>query len=224
MNIKSALTILFLFCIAGHAFAIDPVYEGANGIREQVFASNCLACHSSNLTGSARNGAPPSVNWDTYEATIPNAARAIVRAVEQMTMPPSFSGLPVLNQEQRTAMLAWQNAGFPRTSTVANYSFNSTILTLPVVNVGNQKFHATLRLIPVNGSPTGIGFVLESAALTTASSNNAATFFPATGQVVLPFVQLLQNGISQGQVSAELALVADSNPLLFVLTSYTLIP
>ena len=100
MNIKSALTILFLFFITGHAFAIDPVYEGANGIREKVFATNCLDCHSSNLTGSARNGAPPSVNWDTYEATIPNAARAIVRAVNQMTMPPSFSGLPLYNDVQ----------------------------------------------------------------------------------------------------------------------------
>jgi mono/diheme cytochrome c family protein len=228
MNIKGALTLLlFLFFITGHAFAIDPVYEGTNGIREQVFATNCLFCHSSDLTGSARNGAPPSVNWDTYEATIPNAARAIVRAVDQMTMPPSFSDIPVLNEQQKAAMLAWQSADFPRaatTTTVASYSYDNAILTLPVVNVGNQKFHATLRLSLFNDSPTGISFILESAELTTASSDNAATFFSATGVVSIPFIQLVQSDISQGQVSAELELAPDSNPLLFILTSYTVIP
>lgn len=221
MNTKSALIILFLFFSTPHVFAIEPVYEGANGIREKVFASNCFVCHSSNLIGAARNGAPPSVNWDTYEATLPNASRAIARAVVDMTMPPFFSGLPLLDEEQRMAMLAWQNAGFPRASAVANYSFDSTILTLPVVNVGNQKFHATLRLTPLGSSPTGIGFVLESAELTTASSENPATFFPETGQVIIPIVDLVQNGVSQGIVRAELTLITDSNPFLFALTNYT---
>jgi mono/diheme cytochrome c family protein len=227
MNIKSALTILFLFFITGRAFAIDPAYEGTNGIREQVFATNCLACHSSGLTGSARNGAPSSVNWDTYEATIANASRAIVRAVDQMTMPPSFSGLPLLNETQRTAMLAWQSAGFPRAAAiptpVANYSFDSTILTLPVVNVGDQKFNATFRLSSTC-NPNIIGFALESAELTTASLDNAATFSSATGKIVAPLVQLVQNGASQGQLSVELTLITNSNPLQFVLTNSTVIP
>ena len=42
---KSAFSILFLFFIADHAFAIDPVYEGSNGIREKALATNCLSCH-----------------------------------------------------------------------------------------------------------------------------------------------------------------------------------
>lgn len=226
MNIKNTLTLLFLFFITGQSFAaIDPVYEGTNGIREQIFATNCLACHSSTLTGSARNGAPPTVNWDTYEATLPSADRAIVRAVQQMTMPPAFSGLPALNEEQRTAMLAWQSAGFPRasttTSTTANFSYDSSILTLPVVNVGSEKFNATLRLSSVTNSPTGIGFVLESAQPTTASSENAANFFSTTGQLTVPLVQLIQNGVSQGQASAEMTLVPNSSPFLFILTSYS---
>ncbi|TRW89934.1 c-type cytochrome [Candidatus Methylobacter oryzae] len=230
MNIKSALTILFLFFITDQAFAaIDPVYEGANGIRAKVFATNCLDCHSSTLTGSARNGAPPSVNWDTYEAALPNAPRAIVRAVEQMTMPPAFSGVPALNDEQKAAMLAWQSAGFPRaaatTSTAADFSYDSSILTLPVVNVGSQMYNATLRLSSNNSSPTGIAFVLESAQpATAASSVNAANFFPTTGQLTVPLVQLMRNGASQGQVSAELALVPNSSPFLFLLSSYTSVP
>lgn len=224
MNIKSTFTLLFLFFITGYAFAIDPVYEGANGIREKVFATNCLFCHSSNLTGSARNGAPASVNWDTYEATLPNATRAIERAVNLMTMPPASSGLPLLDEEQRTAMLAWQNAGFPRNTTVAATLSDNSLLTLPVVNIGNYKFRATLRQTPLDTSPTGIGFVLESAAPTTASSDNAATFFPETGELTLPSVELVQNGISQGRVSAEMTLVTDSNPVMFTLISSTVIP
>ncbi len=226
MNTKSTLIILSLFFTTGQAFATDPFYEGANGIREQIFSPHCLGCHSSNLTDSARNGAPPSFNWDTYEATLQNAARAVVRATDQM---PIFNdGIPVLDQEQAAAMLAWQRAGYPRsaatTSTVANYSYDNTILTLPVVNVGSQAYNATLRLSPNDSSPTGIGFVLESTQPTTVSSGNAANFFPTTGQLTVPMVQLMQNTTSQGQVSAELALVPNSNPFLFILTSYTSVP
>lgn len=226
MNIRSLLAILFSFFLTSHAFAIDPVYEGVNGIRAQVFATNCLACHSSNLTGAARNGAPPSVNWDTYEATLPNAPLAIIRAAVQMTMPPSFSGLPLLNDAQKAAMLAWQSAGFPRaaaTPPVANYSFDSTILTLPVVNVGDQKFNVTFKLSPTC-NPSIIGFTLESAEPTSASLDNAATFSSATGKLVAPLVQLVQNGASQGQLSVELTLITNSNPLQFVLTNSAVIP
>lgn len=131
-------------------------------------------------------------------------------------MPPSFSRLPLLNEEQKAAMLAWQSAGFPQTA-AANTSFNGTTLTVPVVNVGSQKFNATLRLTPLDSSPTGYGFVLESADLTTASSQNAATFIPETGQVLLPSVELTENGTSLGSVDAQMTLVAGSDPMLFIL-------
>ena len=80
---------IILCVIYSHTvFAIDPVYDGDNGIRAQVFATNCLFCHSSELTGSQRNGAPTNVNWDTYSAAAEKGDRAIVRAVELMSMPP----------------------------------------------------------------------------------------------------------------------------------------
>ncbi|WAK00954.1 c-type cytochrome [Methylobacter sp. YRD-M1] len=227
MNIKSSLILLFFFLITGPAFAIDPVYEGPNGIREQVFATNCLACHASNLTGSARNGAPPDVNWDTYEATRPNAERAIVTAVEEMTMPPIASG-PLLNEDQRTAMLAWQSAGFPRdaitTAGSTDASFDGTRLRIPVVNIGNQKFNATLRLIQLENSPTGNGFVLENAALTTASSSNPATADPATGKVFIPSVTVIQNGIDVGTVDIQLTLIPGSDPMTFSLDNRLTVP
>jgi len=222
MNVKSLLVLLFSFLITGHAFAIDPVYDGPNGIRERVFATNCLACHSSELTGPARNGAPSNINWDTYAAARPNADRAIVRAVELMTMPPDDSGIPKLNEEQRAAMLAWQNAGFPEkaadASTDATFDADSTLLKIPVVNVGNQKFNATLRLIPFESSPTGYGFVLENALSTTASSDTAATYTPETGKVLIPSVVVLQNGAAQDQATnVELTLVPGSSPMTFSL-------
>jgi hypothetical protein len=222
MNVKSLLVLLFFFLITGHAFAIDPVYEGPDGIREQVFATNCLACHSSDKVGPDRNGAPANVNWDTYEAAQPNAEQAIVRAVEEESMPPDGSGIPKLNEEQKAAMLAWQEAGFPRgadtTSTDATFDVGSTLLKLPVVNVGNEKYNATLRLIPFESSPTGYGFVLENAELTTASSETAATYNPETGEVLIPSVDVIQNGAVQEQATnVELTLVPGSDPMTFSL-------
>lgn len=227
MNIKSSLILLFSFLITGPAFAIDPVYEGPNGIREQVFATNCLACHASHLTGSVRNGAPDDVNFDTYEATRPNAESAIVAAVEAMIMPPAGTK-PLLNEEQNAAMLAWQDAGFPKgtitTAGSTDPSFDGTRLRIPVVNIGNQKFNATLRLIPLESSPTGNGFVLENAALTTASSSNPATADPATGKVFVPSVAVIQNGTDIGTVAIQLTLIPGSDPMTFSLDNRLTVP
>jgi glucose/arabinose dehydrogenase len=106
-------------------------------------------------------------------------------------------------------------------TTNAHYSFDASRLTLPVVNVGEQKFYATLKLIQIETSPTGLGFQLENAELATVSSGTAATFDPETGQVALPYVILERNGTIQSIVRAEMELVEGSDPLLFNLISYT---
>ena len=140
MNTKSALSILFLFFIADHAFAVDPVYDGLNGIKAKVFATNCLSCHSSTLTGSARNGAPDSLNFDTYEAAVANAADALSEE-NGGTMPPDTSGIPLLDGGQTAALLAWQSAGFPRTSTALTttlVSLNGSSLTISLTAGANQ--------------------------------------------------------------------------------------
>jgi hypothetical protein len=217
-TIKRSLVLLFFFLITSQAFAIDPVYEGPNGIRAQVFATNCLACHSSELTGPDRNGAPPEINFDTYAATLPNAERAMVRAVEEMSMPPAGSGIPQLNDEQKAAMLAWQSTGFPNTIP-SNSSFDGTVLILPVLNIGDQKARATLIATPLKSSPTGYGFVLDSVAPSTMSSDKAATFDPETGQMLLPSVELIEKGVSQGSGDAQMTWVTGSAPMLFTLES-----
>ena len=133
VNIKSAITIVFLFFMTDYAFAIDPVYEGPNGIQAKVFATNCLQCHSSNRTGGDRRGAPSSINFDTYEAAVTNLSDAISEAVTDTAMPPSRSGISPLNDEQANALLAWQSAGSPKASAVAttpSIALNGSLLTI----------------------------------------------------------------------------------------------
>jgi hypothetical protein len=99
--------------------------------------------------------------------------------------------------------------------------FDGTMLTIPVVTVGNQKFRATLKLIPLEGSPTGYGFELDSATPTTASSEHPATFDSEAGKVLIPSVDILENGARTSTKNAELALIAGSDPMRFSLTSHT---
>lgn len=213
MDIKSTSFILSLFLITNHAFAIDPVYDGPNGIRSSIFATNCLACHASDKVGAARKGAPADVNFDTYEATLKKAEPAIARAVEQGSMPP-VNTKPLLNDEQRAAMIAWQSAGFPKT---AVSSFEGSILTLPVLEIGDRKVKATFRSIPLKNSPTGYGFILDSIGPTTAFSEHPATFDPETGQMLLPSVELIEKGVSLGGGDAQMTWITGTAPMVFTL-------
>lgn len=49
---------------------------------------HCNGCHSSQLRPEIRNGAPPGVDFDTFEDTVFWRERIWVRAVEQVSMPP----------------------------------------------------------------------------------------------------------------------------------------
>jgi len=210
---------IILYVIYSHTvFAIDPVYDGDNGIRAQVFATNCLFCHSSELTGSQRNGAPTNVNWDTYSAAAEKGDRAIVRAVEQMGMPPFFSRLPTLNQEQKEAMLAWQQAGFPRIQTNATFDFSNQKLTLPVVNVNELIYSVTLQLITIPGSALGFGFKLETAELIEETSTTAAIFLPETNVVEMPEIDLLNTSDNANKVSVQMVLMPNIEPFTFEVT------
>ncbi|NOQ15455.1 MAG: hypothetical protein GQ581_00170 [Methyloprofundus sp.] len=219
------LNFIFLYLICSHAvMAIDPVYDGDNGIRANVFASNCLACHSSELTGSQRNGAPSNVNWDTYSVALAKADRAVVRAVDRMSMPPSFSGLPTLTQEQKDAMLAWQQAGFPETEVVniqSNATFDVTdlILTLPVLHVGELTYQATFKLIELPNSELGFGFNLESAELTDNTSATAATFIFETAIVEMPEVDILNAGDGANKINVQMQLIPNATLIQFAVTS-----
>ncbi|WAK03830.1 PQQ-dependent sugar dehydrogenase [Methylobacter sp. YRD-M1] len=99
-------------------------------------------------------------------------------------------------------------------------TFDGARMRLPVVNVGSQKFNAALKLSSLESSPTGYGFKLETAELTSASSAAASTFDPATGKVRIPSIDLTQNGIGQDRaINVEMTLVAGSDPMMFSLDS-----
>lgn len=70
----------------------------------------CTVCHSSSLSGSARQGAPSNVNFDTYAA----AARAAGEAVTEVTagrMPPSGETQPT--SAETAALEQWAQCGSP---------------------------------------------------------------------------------------------------------------
>ncbi len=142
---KLFLTFSFLF-LTGLANAIEPVYEGEQGIRAQIFETNCLACHSSNLSGADRNGAPEGANFDTYDAAVDHGGIAVARAAIQMDMPPSFSDLDTLSDEQKTALQNWQALGFPEKTLPPIFSVNTGKLIAPKVYLQDEQGNITIKL------------------------------------------------------------------------------
>lgn len=99
----------------------------------------------------------------------------------------------------------------------ASYSQNTRTLRLPVVNVGTATHSATLRL---NTSDQGsVGFLLETAELTTCTSDHAVVFDANTSKLQIPKVDIYNFDAKSGSVfNAEMVLVEGSNPFLFTLT------
>jgi uncharacterized membrane protein len=62
--------------------------------------------------GDDRNGSPPSVNFDTYDAAAQNAQRA-ANQVARGTMPPPGSEFS-LTSAQRETLDKWAECGAPR--------------------------------------------------------------------------------------------------------------
>jgi len=116
-------------------------------------------------------------------------------------------------------MLAWQQAGFPENQSNATFDFANLILTLPVVNVGELTYRATLKLIEIPGSASGFGFILETAELTDNTSATAAIFIQETGIVEMPEIDLLNNNESSNKVNAQMQLISDATATQFVVTS-----
>lgn len=153
MNKTRLLTVIASSLVVSQALAIEPVFEGDDGIRAKVFESNCLACHSSEKTGSSRNNAPTGVDYDNYATALKNGARAVIRGVTSANMPPSFSNLGELNTEQKQALKNWQALGFPEHALPPIYSTDSSTLVLPKVYIKDvqgdivQRFSVDMALI-----------------------------------------------------------------------------
>jgi uncharacterized membrane protein len=60
-----------------------------------VIAMTCTNCHSASLTGTARNGAPPAVNFDNAADIDMHEAKIRTRAIDVPSMPPAANGGPI---------------------------------------------------------------------------------------------------------------------------------
>jgi mono/diheme cytochrome c family protein len=74
----------------------------------QVVETYCLSCHSSALSGAARQGAPGDLNFDDL-ATVRDEAESMYSETEGGSMPPAggVSGAPL------EAMRVWLACGAP---------------------------------------------------------------------------------------------------------------
>lgn len=107
------------------------------------------------------------------------------------------------------------------TDVTATFDLDTGLLTLPDVETGNASYKATLALVPLGTSPVGSGFELRSVEPSAAQATSPASFDRATGLVLLPAVNLVRDGTVVETISAEMDLVAGSNPLRFSVASVT---
>jgi hypothetical protein len=75
-----------------------------------IFAK-CLGCHSTEVTGDARNEAPPDVNFDDYASAVGMAERA-AQYVFHGIMPPVTTDITVTDPEKEQLYL-WALCGTP---------------------------------------------------------------------------------------------------------------
>ena len=80
------------------------------GDLEQGILPICRRCHSEQVVGAARNGAPEPINFDTYEQ-VANAAEIASYMVRSRIMPPNGQEP---TEEQRQALYQWTECGRPR--------------------------------------------------------------------------------------------------------------
>ncbi|MCA9493940.1 MAG: hypothetical protein KC621_28615, partial [Myxococcales bacterium] len=104
---SEALALLLVACgreLEASAPACGDTWEEM----EPFFLSWCASCHSSELTGDLRYGAPTGVDLDTLEGVRASSDR--VRAMlEAGAMPPAGG----LGEAERDATLAWLACGAP---------------------------------------------------------------------------------------------------------------
>ena len=76
---------------------------------QPILVQNCTSCHSTELSGNGRNGAPSGINFNAYEMTIASAQQANAR-IQAGSMPPN-GGIPL---NQRNLFQSWIESGLER--------------------------------------------------------------------------------------------------------------
>ena len=85
-----------------------------NQIRPTIVEEKCIQCHSAALEGTARNGAPVDLDFDTYESTEPYLAQ-FADAISSGREPPMGLDPPLITTaEERDLVSRWRTCGFDR--------------------------------------------------------------------------------------------------------------
>src|SRR5262245_43986879 len=74
----------------------------------QVVASRCVVCHSSQLSGASRHGAPSDLNFDNL-GLVAEEAESIYTEAKEGSMPPS--GYPAVEGTDLENMRTWLACG-----------------------------------------------------------------------------------------------------------------
>ncbi|HLA41058.1 MAG TPA: hypothetical protein VJ417_13740, partial [Candidatus Glassbacteria bacterium] len=170
MRLKVCIPILFSLTAIAVQWSALPAQISDNGyalMMRQVFGFVCLNCHDSNKTGGSRNGAPSSVNWDTYTLAHVSAVKGNLR-VQAGTMPPASAG-GALNSTRKSAFQAWVDAKMPL-GPVVDYQDVRDSLFVPVcLNCHDSNKSGAAR----NGAPVNVNW--DTYALAAASAANGNT-------------------------------------------------
>ncbi|MBW7998246.1 MAG: T9SS type A sorting domain-containing protein [Candidatus Glassbacteria bacterium] len=158
-----AASLLGLMIACPLAIAQDET-TGYREMMKDVFDPVCLDCHNSALTGSARNGAPSSVNWDTYTLAAVNASNGNTRA-QAGTMPPVSSGKS-LSATQQATFQAWIDDS-TALGTVVDYQDMRDLVFVPVCMICHSSTVSNR-----NGAPSTVNWDTYAAARTKAVSGN----------------------------------------------------
>jgi uncharacterized membrane protein len=75
---------------------------------EPLFAEHCTSCHSSQLDGAAREGAPSALNYDTPEAAMSQAFSAWIQ-IRRGSMPVAGP----MPDEDAVVLWEWFSCGGP---------------------------------------------------------------------------------------------------------------
>lgn len=94
----------------GGSSSTDPC-SSAPGYATMTVFDKCTGCHSSTLSRFQRLGAPSYVNFDTYDAAVASASRAVSQ-VQSGRMPPR--GTAPLTADEKNELFTWVDCGTPR--------------------------------------------------------------------------------------------------------------
>jgi hypothetical protein len=90
---------------------VDCDGEDVPAFADVAAFDECTDCHSSDLSGSERMGAPVGFDWDEYD-TAKEHAEHIAHVVFEGDMPPPGSGITLTNAEEQELYL-WALCGAP---------------------------------------------------------------------------------------------------------------